>query len=147
MRHILLLNMLAAAVCFAGCAKPGTKKVTGMVKLDGDPVADADVRFVPKDDLTLGEFGGRTGPDGKFAIDVGGPGMNAKPGTYVALVTKGVGVGFPPAPKSEEEAKKGPPPSGGSLPNKYADPKTSPFVVEIKGGQTELAPFELTGGK
>jgi hypothetical protein len=112
-----------------------------MVKLDGAALDDAHLRFVPKNDPTLGEFGGYTKPDGKFSIDVGGPGMTAKPGTYVVLITKGAGIGAPFAPKNEGEAPR--PPSVGTLPAKYSDKDQSPFTVEIKHGATDLPPFEL----
>jgi hypothetical protein len=152
--RLTFLSLMAVpmfAFLLAGCSGAGVKKVTGMVTLDGKALEGADVRFVPKEDPKLGEFGGRTGADGKFSITVGGPGMMAHPGQYVAVITKGQAVGAPKItkpPKSEEELKEAmkataPGSSAGALPERYGNPKTSPFPVEIMAGTTELAPFEL----
>jgi hypothetical protein len=145
--------VIAVALAFlvgGGCSrsKGGVKTVSGSVTLDGKALADAELRFVPKEDLALGEFGGRTGADGRFSIAVDGSRMVAHPGTYIVLVTKGQGVGFPAAPKTEEELKeamKGTAPglSGGVLPERYGDRNHSPFTAEIKEGNTELPTFAL----
>jgi hypothetical protein len=79
--------------------------------------------------------------------------MNAKPGTYVVLITKGAGIGFAPPPTSlpsdeEERTKllmKGGPTGvpRGVLPAVYADRRTTPFTREIKPGDNQLEPFLL----
>jgi hypothetical protein len=141
---------LVVFIALAGCSSsPGVKKVTGMVKMNGGPVEGAHVRFVPKNDPELGEFGGYTGADGKFTIRVGGPGMVAKPGLYIALITKGEAMGVTRAPKTEEELRKAMKASApglsdsSALPERFSDPRTSPFEVDIKDGTTELEPFDL----
>jgi hypothetical protein len=154
LRHHLLTCLLAAALLGpAGCSRPeDVRHVTGRVLLDGKPLAGAHVRFVPKGDLTRGEFGGTTAEDGTFSIRAGGPGMVARPGTFVALISRGGVIGAPPKPRkdprTEEElraAMKGTAPglSDNKLPERYDDPETSPFKVEIQAGTTELAPFEM----
>ncbi len=153
MRHHLLTCLFAAALLAVGCSRTeDVRLVTGRVLLDGKPVAGAHVRFVPRGDLTRGEFGGTTGEDGTFTIRAGGPGMVARPGTFVALISRGGVIGAPPRPKkdikTQEElraAMKGTAPglSGNALPERYDDPETSPFKVEIQAGTTELVPFEM----
>ncbi len=146
-------SLAVAALVLLGQALPGCsgtrpRKITGVVRLNGAPLEGAHVRLVPKDDLTLGEIGGRTGPDGKFTITAGGPGGVIKPGRFVVLITKDESVGVPSVPKTKEElekAMKGTAPgvSPGTLPEVYADKERSPFVVDVKVGTTELPPFEL----
>jgi hypothetical protein len=141
---------LALVLVLAGCSSaPAVKTVTGMVKMNGEPVEGAHVRFIPREDPTLGEFGGYTAADGTFSIRAGGPGMFAKPGLYVAVITKGEAIGVTRAPKTEEELKKAmkataPGTSGSSsLPERFGDPRFSPFEVDIKDGNTNLEPFDL----
>jgi hypothetical protein len=144
---ILLVGL--SGLLLAGCSRePRVELVTGMVKLDGEPLEGADVRFVPKEDLTLGEFGGRTGAEGRFSIKVGGPGMVARAGEYIVLVTKDQGIGVPGPPRSKEDFKKlmkatAPGISVGTLPERYASAGSSPFIVQINNGTTNLEPFLL----
>jgi hypothetical protein len=145
-----ILTALAVPLALAGCSSsPTVKIVTGMVKMNGAPVQGAHVRFVPKEDLTLGEFGGYTRADGTFSIRLGGPGKVAKPGLYVVLITRGESIGVTGAPKTEEElreAMKTTAPKyspAGALPEMFSDRRTSPFEVEIKDGTTNLEPFDL----
>jgi hypothetical protein len=136
----------------AGCSRSGVRKVNGQVLLDGKAVAGADVRFVPKSDPSLGEFGGQTQEDGKFSCNVSDQGMTARPGKFVVVITRGTIPGMPAtktSPKTDEElreAMKGTAPglSNRGLPPQYADPKTTPFEVEIKAGVTDLEPFRLS---
>jgi hypothetical protein len=146
----LLPAALACVLALAGCSSsPTVKKVTGMVKMDGQPVEGAHVRFVPKEDLALGEFGGYTAADGTFTIRAGGPGKTAKPGTYVALITKGESMGVSRAPKTEEELKKAMKATApgaadsSTLPERFGDARSSPFEVQINDGTTALEPFDL----
>jgi hypothetical protein len=143
---VAVLVLLGLAL--PGCSSSKPRKITGVVRLNDAPLGGAHVRFVPKDDLSLGEIGGRTGPDGKFTIIAGGPGGVIKPGRFVVLITKDESVGVPSVPKTKEElekAMKGTAPgvSSGTLPEIYADKERSPFEVEIKAGTTALPPFEL----
>jgi hypothetical protein len=148
MRSLFATAIVALLLLPAGCSQPGVKKVTGKVTLDGNPLAGADVQFVPKEDLTLGEFGGQTNEQGDFSISVGGPGMTAKPGLYVVLITKGGIPGVTKKPRSEEDLKEvmkrtAPGVAGQELPAVYGDKASSPFTVEIKEGKTDLEPFHL----
>jgi hypothetical protein len=84
--------------------------------------------------------------------------MNARPGRFVVLITKGKGIGMPDpdANLSEEERvnalmRMGPGGPGsvagaaGILPPRYASPASTPFKVEISEGMNDLNPFQMEG--
>lgn len=146
----------------AGCSGASVSTVKGEVLYNGQPLAGADLEFKPESDLTLGSFGGQTDAEGRFQIKIGkGTGMNARPGRFVVLITKGKPIGMPPpdAAMSEEERVKammaagpGGPGAGavggaavGILPAKYATPSTTPFKIEISQGENDLNPFQMEG--
>ncbi|MGH7170185.1 MAG: hypothetical protein ACRELF_06595 [Gemmataceae bacterium] len=140
------------ALAASGCSSSGVKTVKGSVRLDGKPLAGAAVEFVPRKDLTLGAFGGRTKADGRFEIVVGGSGMTVKPGRYVVLVFKKKGIDTPaslPANAKDEDLKElmrqtAPGAIPSALPPGYDDRNRSPFIVDIHEGTTELDPLELS---
>jgi hypothetical protein len=150
--HRRVIPLCLALVLAAGCAKPGPRTVTGTVTLDGKALAEAHVEFVPRSDITLGSFGAQTDAEGKFTVHLGGPGLVAKAGRFVVLITKDAGIGAPLHPAGgggEEERTKelmkkmAPGAARGSLPAVYADRETSPFEVEIQNGTTTVGPFAL----
>jgi hypothetical protein len=145
-----LPTLCLALVLAAGCGKPGPRTVTGAVTLDGKPLAGAHVEFVPKEDIRLGSFGAQTDAEGKFTVHLGGPGLVARAGRFVVLITKDAGIGAPLRPEGGEEErtkelmkKTAPGVQRGSLPPLYADKETSPFEVDIQDGTTEVGPFKL----
>jgi hypothetical protein len=154
-----LLLPAALALLAAGCFGSPRSTVKGKVLYNGAPLAGADLEFKPEGDLTLGSFGGQTDSDGSFEIKVGpGTGMNARPGRYVVLITKGKPIGLPPpdAQLSEEERVKalmemgpGGPGAGGAsagiLPARYASAASTPFKVDIVAGTNDLNPFRMDG--
>lgn len=159
MRHFLFLTALVLLAA-AGCSGASPITVKGKVLYNGEPLAGADLEFVPEQDMKLGSFGGQTEPDGRFEIKIGkGTGMNAKPGRFVVMITKGKGIGLPPpdAAMNDEERVKammaagpGAPTQVGSaaagiLPLKYASASTSPFKVDISDGANDLNPFKMDG--
>src|SRR5438552_13075639 len=58
----------AAGAMACGCSDSGAGRVTGSVKLDGKPVADAEVRFCPAEDPNSAGNSARTGSDGTFEL-------------------------------------------------------------------------------
>jgi hypothetical protein len=156
-----LLLPAAVALLTAGCSRPGVSTVKGKVLYNGAPLSGAELEFKPEKDLTLGSFGGSTDEDGTFEIKLGkGTGMNARPGRFVVLITKGKGIGMPhiDATMSEEERvkammKAGPGGPGfasskanvGILPQRYAASSSTPFKVEISEGPNDLNPFRMDG--
>jgi hypothetical protein len=87
LRVFLLGCILVAATAMSGCGKGRTVKVSGIVKLDGQPVEGAMVQFIPVDPEKGRVASGRTGSDGKFRLTTTNPNDGAIPGEYKVLVT------------------------------------------------------------
>ena len=133
-----------------GCAEDnpfGTVYVEGTVTLDGTPIQEVSVTFIPVD----GEqsAGGITDISGKFTLTTGGSpsGSGAKPGTYNVAFNK---IEVEGAGLSEEEymAKyKGvTPPVIYHIPQKYGNPAASgiePITVDTDKANNKFT-FALT---
>lgn len=97
MNQFAQLPLLAALVLFIGCQEPAsqTTPVTGLVTLDGQPCAGANVTFIPTGD-TRGNGGtGQTDETGKFVAhlhsNTAKPGAAGLfPGQYKVLINKTV---------------------------------------------------------
>ena len=78
----------------AGCGKGGpVLPVNGVVTLDGNPVANATVRFYPDEGTDPTSSGyAQTGTDGKFVITSGKGEKGLVPGKYKVTVSKGGGA-------------------------------------------------------
>jgi hypothetical protein len=128
---------LTAAGCFGG----GTK-VTGAVNLDGRPLAEAKVLFVPKTNRKLPSSFTRTDAEGRFRLDRH-CGQPLRPGKYAVLITKYVDK-TGKVPDTEEADQ---PDASGELrnlvPARYNDADRSPLVVDIKEGENALPTFDL----
>lgn len=92
--RIAFATSMALAAVLVGCGGPDRKSseplipVIGTVTLDGQPLDEADVNFVPEGS-TLGQGGyGRTGKDGTFKASTpfGEPGLAA--GSYRVVIQK-----------------------------------------------------------
>ena len=151
----------AALVCSlaVGCGQrgPAVNVVEGIVKLDGEPVAEATVFFTPAAGSAGVPAAGQTGPDGRFRLTSVGAksgGGGAVEGTYVVTVTK-VDSGLPPLPTSTDDPNYGkfPAPPGPNekpkikflVPQEYGDAKTSPLKATVSKGanQGDGFTFEL----
>ncbi|HLJ96841.1 MAG TPA: hypothetical protein VKU02_26945 [Gemmataceae bacterium] len=140
----LLIVLIAGVGAASGCSTAGTGKVTGSVKLDGKPLADAEVRFCPTDDRDRIGNSTRTHSDGSFELELHPQfGKTLLPGHYVALVSKLVqkNGAVPPAEDAGMLLAAGS--LHNSLPPMYDEFDKSPFKVEIGKGDNALAPFEL----
>jgi hypothetical protein len=157
---LLVLGAAFCAVLFAGCSggsTMGVEYVEGLVTMDGQPVPEATVMFVP---VTEGEglsATGMTDANGIYkltASNLGGEtapaGGGTKPGEYYVGVIKSVSE----EPMSEEEAHEqgieyvAPsgeevPPVTHVVPVKYNNPKESGVKVTVKAGKNDL-PIALT---
>ncbi len=149
------VRWLCLAFLLSGCSSPAAPtRVSGQLTLDGNPLAAVLVTFRGK--ALEGEFGGKTGPDGRFDVAVNGKaGQYGKAGRYVVVVTRNHNAGITPPPgkvatDDEEQLKElmkgtvpGLAPAHDTLPRIYTDATTTPLEVEIKDGATDLEPLDL----
>jgi hypothetical protein len=137
-------SLLAGCLLAAGCGDPNRATVGGTVLLDGKPLPQASVQFWPKSDMNLGVYSGQTGPEGKFELTARLE-KYVKPGVYIALVAQDVKTKDGKLPTKDDDmmllAKPGA--MKNVLPKKYFDRANPVFIVEVKPGANELAPFEL----
>jgi hypothetical protein len=142
-RSVRRLGLLAALGLCAGCGLRSPTTVSGTLLLDGQPLTGANVQFYPKEDLTLGLYYGRTGPDGRFTLR-GRAGPAVKPGRYVVLVRRLVKKdGAVPRDDEDQTAFLAPGSLKDDLPEHYGDVARSPHTVEVGPGPNELPPIEL----
>lgn len=150
MRHLVCLFIVTAASVGGGCSTrsgvEGIVPVTGTVTYNGTPVEGATVSFSP-----AGE--GRsasaiTTEDGKFSLTTLEAGDGALPGSYKVGISKSEEVN----PMSPEERQKYFDENMGRmptvehrqlLPEKFKNPNTSGFTVEVgKSGKNDFT-FDL----
>jgi hypothetical protein len=113
-------------VLVAGCGgreTPDLGYVTGVVKLDGAPVSDALVQFIPKEGRLSS---GRTGPDGKYELEYLDGIKGAKIGQHIVKVST--------AQSADEEAGKPAVPE--KIPSMFNN--SSKVTKEVKSGSNEI---------
>jgi len=141
--------LLVTAACSRGPSRPKTYPVSGVVTLNGQPVAGATVVFVPKasgrGENAPRAASGKTDEQGRYSLTTFGGNDGAVPGEYFVKVSKIVTPSAAQAAgaSSPEEAERleveaamrgQQPEAKNELPEKYNDPKTSglSFTVEAK---------------
>jgi len=130
--------MVALLGLSAGCQKnPATGSVTGVVTYKGEPLANADVRFIPD---PLGPRGSiaKTDSEGRYELmyEAGVPG--AIPGKYkVVISTVGSGAGPAPAEDAPEAAADDP----------YASTPDNSPMASMMGGGAEILPMKYCSSK
>jgi hypothetical protein len=130
-------SCLLWAVALAGCGGGGaTSPVTGVVTLDGKPLAGASIQFVPQGsgrDAT-----GETDKDGAFVMSTFKPRDGVVPGTYKVVISPPTGTADPTPHGSAEDAmaaaskpqtKKQS--TGPAFPQKYSRPDQTPLTQEV----------------
>jgi hypothetical protein len=138
---IQIFVAIALPCAFIGCGPSGPKAaVKGMVKLDGAPLAAAEVRFVPKgSNPDLGTAVATTTADGAFTIKPDSQSNNLlRPGRYIVLVAKVV---------STEPGGAMGTPTVNLVPAEYSLQDQTPLDVELKNGDNTLPPFEILSPK
>ena len=88
MKYLMLLAVAASAVLVSGCGKDlGYRKTTGVVTLDGSPLAGAIVTFVAQGQGA--ESGAATTNEkGEYSANSGSVGEGLKPGEYKVTISK-----------------------------------------------------------
>jgi hypothetical protein len=160
-RDLLLLCAIASAVAVTGCGDAtntlDTEYVEGVVTLDGEPVADATVTFVPVEEGQGAPATGMTDQQGVYTLTAAVTGevsathgAGTLPGEYYVGVTKMIVE----TPMSEEEAEKmgveyispatdTPPSITHVVPERYNSPRQSGIRVAVQAGSNDI-PIELT---
>ena len=127
-----------------GCS--GGKKITGTVTLNGQPLADAQVEFHPRENLNLSVAEAKTDAQGNYEIPPrprGGEGL--PPGQYVVFVRKMVDKnGAVPDAKDYGQLE-----AAGQLINKvpaqYSDRFSPKITMDVSADTKTLPPIELKG--
>lgn len=134
-------GLMVVALWCAGCGKKEERKptfpVSGQVFHQNKPAVGALVFLQPLQEADLSNWPtgfprGNVQPDGSFAIGTYEQADGAPTGSYVALI------------RWQLEGTEGVEGSGGDrLKGAYADPKKSPFPVQVPQSAVTLKPFEL----
>ena len=161
-RFVLLFGLVASVIAAAGCGGTPTLQtefVEGLVTVDGQPVAEATVTFVPVTEGQGASATGMTNAQGIYKLTAAVTGeiaAKAEAGTLPGEYHVGVMKNVVEVPMSQEEAEKQgieyvPPPSGVLqepkitfvVPQKYNSPRKSGIQVTVQPGQNNI-PIELT---
>ena len=138
----LILSVSFLSGCGGDKNPFGAVYVEGTVTFDGTPIEGVSVTFIPRSgDLAAG---GRTDPQGKFTLTIGGAdiGTGAKPGEYDVTFSK---VELPPMlPIGQGPSAM--PTATYLIPQKYENPQTSglePVTVNSDKSKNKFT-FELS---
>jgi ABC-type Fe3+-hydroxamate transport system substrate-binding protein len=137
--------LMAVGLAACGCSS-SVGKVTGNVKMNGQPLADAQVSFLPKVAKGGSANVAITDASGNFEVKPNPTTkVTLKPGQYSVLVGKFVDIKTGQALKQDEDF--GQLLAQGKVydvvPEVYRDHGKTPLNVEIKTGDNALQPFEL----
>jgi hypothetical protein len=140
---LVLMTLGGLGACGCSSADRGGK-VSGSVRLDGQPLADAEVSFVPKGQ---GAATNRavTDAQGSFQVKPDKARRTLPPGTYNVFIRKYAQKdGKSPSPEERNLLL-----VSGKLrnivPERYSSIASPQLTAEIKPGDNALAPFELKG--
>ena len=127
-RHCYLtLFLITAAVVLSGCNSEGTRPVTGIVTLDGEPLSDVFVTYYPIGG-GRGNSNAQTDDQGRYALRYTSTAKGAIPGNYKVLISKTKKM-----PNGVEKEL---------LPARYNT--KSELIAEIQSSGTNVFNFDLT---
>lgn len=135
MRYIAVCG-LGLSLILAGCGSGGrlaVVPVSGLVTLNGDPLPDASVTFIPEKGKPAT---GKTDQTGIYRLTTYTQGDGAVIGKHKIAISKMTDL--PESNTPEELAK-----IKHVLPETYADPERSGLTAEVKSGQTADIDFNL----
>ncbi|MEP3478751.1 MAG: carboxypeptidase-like regulatory domain-containing protein [Fuerstiella sp.] len=151
LKNYLVLLTLFSVGCGAGevVDRPETFPVTGVVSLDGSPLAGATVTFRPKKKGGRGAVG-MTDETGTYELMTFDTADGALPGDYMITVVKQEHTPGDPSytDSNSDNYGKNPPPEAEAktidiVPSKYSDAKTSGFTASVSEGENNF-PLEVT---
>lgn len=128
-----------------GCNFSGLSPVEGVVMLDGVPVANASIQFIPQGsgrDATAG-----TNAKGEFVMSTQEPRDGVMPGAYKVVITPPANAGplqkFTSADEAmAAEARAQPIPANPSFPVKYTRQDLTPLTQEVPAKEKKIV-FDL----
>ena len=132
----LQIGTLGLALSCLGCGPSGPEiaRVEGTVKMDGKPLADAAVVFIPENGRPAGS---RTDSAGHYVLNFSEGRLGAIPGKSSVRITT--------AREASEGADGKPTPAAPeTIPMKYNTQSTLEFTVE--NGKKNIANFDLVSG-
>lgn len=147
------LALMGAALVLTACAQsgPAVAPASGVVTLDGKPLAGATVTLIADLPASTREFpptaSGRTDEMGRFTLQIGVGMEGAVPGKYKVVVSQVVakegatlqeGIDVRQLMMSGQAEEK--------LPPTYSDPLQTTLTVEVPPEGSDALKLELTGG-
>jgi hypothetical protein len=142
--------MVAALLCVGGTTGcnsgglPNMVPIRGEVRLDGSPVAEGQVVYLPKDPSQGRQASGPIKPDGTFVLTTLKAGDGAMAGDY-DIVVFGYGTdpgkGATSRAEMESSLQQG---RASGLPERYADAKTSGLSDLVDRSHSGFKLIELT---
>lgn len=149
-----ILTLALAAVVFPGCGegRPDTAPVSGRVLLNGEPVPDASVTFIPEGGRSAN---GVTDAQGQFQLTTFQEGDGAILGEHTVTVTPLAGdvpeeipddYSYTDSGQNGSGKNNGSGQAGGPspIPSRYADPATSNLTFTVEAGGKNEFDVELT---
>ena len=130
LRPVSLLIMFSFVGCSSNSDSPVLVPVTGIVKYNDKPLADADLMFFPKKGSMAS---GKSDQDGRFTLKT-----NGKSGAVAGTHQVTVAVKDSAAKPAMLQEDKTPPPKP-VIPSKYASQTTTLLKVDIAAGVGEIA--------
>lgn len=155
MSYICRMSFLVGLVSLAGCGGGPTEPVypaTGVVLLEGVPVDNAVVSFVPQNKGATAVA--LTDDEGRFQMTLPAGRKGVPVGNYKVSISKSAAKSDDtPEPTTFEEMERQhklgvtpkPPTFKPGVPPRYSDPQTSQLQVEVKSSGENDFKFELKG--
>ena len=140
-KSVLVIIAAVAPLAFfaAGCGGaaeegPELLPTTGTVTLDDQPLAGADLTFIPADQTAGAGGTARSDESGTFTVGYARGGAGLAPGNYKVIVSRRLMPDGSPVPEGDTT----PPiesPATESLPPKFSDPNQSALTVAVEPGK------------
>lgn len=141
---LCLLGLMLAAGC-SGATSAGAE-AAGTVTLDGTPLPNAFISFIPKGEGSSA-FATSDG-NGSFTVQTSGSVTGLAPGEYLVVVEQGDAPdGESAAAEGEQAASEGEVSGASSIPAKYRSEKTTDLSVTVSEGESKSLTLELSSAE
>jgi len=134
-RQLIVLSLLVTGC--NGNSLPNLVPVSGTVMLDGEPMSQGTIGFVPVD--PAGQSASSQIVDGKFQMVTSSSSAGVVAGDYQIIISSHEPVELPdPSVPFKLDPNNLPPPPKSLIPEKYGNPKTAGFEATVAPGMTPL---------